>query len=345
MSRHLIWVSLAVVKLFVLALVGLAVPLDFAFSLLFGWLIYLGRVVPRVTIDWIGVATAALCLALFLAGSHAFLRWLHGQVRAGADPGDSATRWRPRWTASMVGLIVLMFIAGLSATGVAHQIGWLLTSEEPLVKSSGSQAARRAQSVNNLKQIGLGLTNYHEAHATFPPGGTFNLQGQPLHGWQAKLLPYIEHQDLYNQIDFAIPWDHPRNRPAFQTDVWKYLNPAIPERKDAEGYALSHYTGNARLLGGDRPRTRDEVTDGTSNTIMAGEVASDFMPWGSPTNWRDPALGINRSPKGFGSPFPGGANVLFVDGSVHFLKDSIDPRVLRSLSTPAGGETISPNQY
>ena len=38
---------------------------------------------------------------------------------------------------------------------------------------------------------------------------------------------------------------------------------------------------------------------------MAGEVAGDFKPWGDPTNWRDPALGINRSPEGFGGPLSG----------------------------------------
>ena len=124
-----------------------------------------------------------------------------------------------------------------------------------------------------------------------------------------------------------------------------YRNPGIPEGENAAGYALSHYAGNARLLGGENPRTLDEVIDGTASTIMAGEVAAGFEPWGSPTNWRDPTLGINRSPEGFGSPFPGGANVLFADGSVRFLKDTIDPRVLRSLSTPAGGETIAPEQY
>ena len=42
---------------------------------------------------------------------------------------------------------------------------------------------------------------------------------------------------------------------------------------------------------------------------------------------------------------PGGANVLFADGSVHFVKESIDPRVIVSLITRAGGETISADQY
>lgn len=124
-----------------------------------------------------------------------------------------------------------------------------------------------------------------------------------------------------------------------------YLRPGINRKRDAAGYALSHYAANARMLGGSELRTMQSVKDGTSNTIMAGEVVSNFKPWGDPTNWRDVDLGINRSWFGFGSPSPGGASFLFVDGSVHFLKNTIDAQVLKALSTPDGGETISSDQY
>ncbi len=73
---------------------------------------------------------------------------------------------------------------------------------------------------------------------------------------------------------------------------------------------------------------------------MAGVVAGGFRRWDDPTHWRDPALGINRSPEGCGSRNPGGANFLFADGSVKFLKDTIDPGVIKALGTPAGGEVV-----
>ena len=133
---------------------------------------------------------------------------------------------------------------------MAHQVGWLLTSGDRWV-SDGMNAARRSQSVNNLKQIGLGLDNYHEAHKTFPPGGTFDECGRPMHGWQTMILPAIEQVSLYNQINLDVPWDDRRNSTSFQTSIGVYLNPGIraEEKTDGLGYVLSHYSGNAECSG------------------------------------------------------------------------------------------------
>jgi prepilin-type processing-associated H-X9-DG protein len=90
-----------------------------------------------------------------------------------------------------------------------------------------------------------------------------------------------------------------------------------------------------------------DITDGLSNTLLAGEVNGNFKPWGYPANWRDPALGINKSPDGFGSPWRRrkGANFLFADGSIHFIQDDIDPVILKALSTPDGGETSNSDDF
>jgi prepilin-type processing-associated H-X9-DG protein len=343
MSRSLGRLSFWLLVFFVLLCLGEGVLPDFAFALAFGWIIYLMRVLPEVRINWEGVATAVTCLALFVIGAHIFLGWFYQQVAGGKGPVDR--RWRRRWTTWLVGGILLMFVSGLAAAGVAHQVGWLITSPEPIVQGGMSPVVWRAQSTNNLKQIGLGLRNYHDVFGTLPTGGTFDRQGRPLLSWQAMILPYTEQKDLYDRIDLGIPWDDPRNASAFQTTVGFYLYPGIAEQKDSAGYALSHYAGNVRMLGGNVPRSLRSVTDGESNTLMAGEVVGRFKPWGDPTNWRDPTLGINRSAEGFGSRVPGGANLLMVDGSVRFIKDTVDSRVLEALSTPQGGEPVSPDQY
>jgi prepilin-type N-terminal cleavage/methylation domain-containing protein/prepilin-type processing-associated H-X9-DG protein len=68
------------------------------------------------------------------------------------------------------------------------------------------EAARRSQCVNNLKQIGLALHNYHSAIGQFPPGGVLSGCGNSVWGaWspQAMMLPYMEQTPLYNSFNFA----------------------------------------------------------------------------------------------------------------------------------------------
>lgn len=47
-------------------------------------------------------------------------------------------------------------------------------------------------------------------------------------------------------------------------------------------------SGNARPVGGDVPWSIRQITDGTSNTLLMGEAAGNYKPWGNPTDWRDP---------------------------------------------------------
>ncbi|WP_165251001.1 DUF1559 domain-containing protein [Paludisphaera soli] len=80
----------------------------------------------------------------------------------------------------------------------------------PAVQSA-REAARRSQCVNNLKQIGLGLHNYHQAVGVFPPGQLAAAADVPYTGYagwtewsaQAMILPYLEQTPLYNAINFS----------------------------------------------------------------------------------------------------------------------------------------------
>ncbi len=82
-------------------------------------------------------------------------------------------------------------------------IGILIALLLPAVQAA-REAARRSQCLNNIKQIGLALQNYHDANRVFPYGET-QLPGVQAHGhaWSARILPYMEEGVL--QIDYDLP--------------------------------------------------------------------------------------------------------------------------------------------
>jgi hypothetical protein len=111
-------------------------PFHALFLLAVGWVSYLARSLPKVTIDPAGVFLLALCVVLAGGLGHGLCRWLW------KGTGHEAP-WRPRWTIAGLATILLMFAAGMAVTGVAHQTGWLLRSPEPLLSSTGRSSNTR----------------------------------------------------------------------------------------------------------------------------------------------------------------------------------------------------------
>lgn len=196
-------------------------------------------------------------------------------------------------------------------------------------------ASRRSTSKNNLKQIGLAFHNYHDAESALPD----EVSG---HSWATHLLPYLDQAPLYTAMDLSKPWDDVANEVATKQTVQALDGPYDFPRHNSRGFALSHYAGNSHWLNPGSVARFSEVSDGMSNTILAGEVGDGFMPWAQPGNLRDPSLGFNTGSGSFGHPRDdGGVQFLLGDGSVRYLSKDIDPAVLKALSTPAGGETLS----
>jgi prepilin-type N-terminal cleavage/methylation domain-containing protein len=83
-------------------------------------------------------------------------------------------------------------------------IGILIALLLPAVQAA-REAARRSQCSNNLKQLGLGLHNYHDVYRCFPSGWVRGpapaTNNYNLWGWSALVLPFIEQQPLHDQLD------------------------------------------------------------------------------------------------------------------------------------------------
>src|SRR5208283_1687688 len=265
-----------------LACMGQGVPAEFLFGLIGGWAFFLKRVILQVTVNWGGMLTAVVCLVALVVGLQLFLGWVTRELRRRGAGGKEQQPgpWQMRWTLAIVALVVLMFVAGISAVGITHQTVWLMTSKEPITRSS-SDVVSRILSSNNLKEIALALHTFHDNHGRFPTGALFDDQGTALHGWQTQLLPYIEQQELYGLINLRLPWNHPNNLPQFRKPIRRYQVPGA-DTQDVAGLAVSHYAANARVFGREQPVTLSELVAGrgTAMTIVAGEAAGNYKPWG-----------------------------------------------------------------
>lgn len=111
-------------------LVAPVVPLPFqiVFGLLAGWYVFLRDVLPRVTVDRTQLVIAGFALAAFVGGLQTLLRRNVPERIVGGRP------WPWRATAAVTGLLMAMFVAGTGLVGIAHQIGWLATSPEPVLE-------------------------------------------------------------------------------------------------------------------------------------------------------------------------------------------------------------------
>lgn len=111
-------------------------------------------------------------------------------------------------------------------------IGILIALLLPAVQAA-REAGRRAQCTNNMKQVALGLHNYHGARKELPGGSHYDPYDNfvpPLNlTWAGKLLPYIEAEPLYQQFNRKFPIGSPVNRAAVETPIPTYICPSDPQ--------------------------------------------------------------------------------------------------------------------
>ncbi|HSG71911.1 MAG TPA: DUF1559 domain-containing protein, partial [Planctomycetaceae bacterium] len=227
-----------------------------------------------------------------------------------------------RWAAWIALLLIVLYGANL----VYH------------AELEARESARRSSSKNTLRQHGSAFHNYVDVEGVLPPHTTTDPAGAPLHGWYTHLLPYYEQSALHSRVDFGKAWDHPDNAPLFKTWIETIYYYGVDPDVDPHGFPLMSYSANSQLLRVNSGISFQEITDGLSHTLVVGEISEALPPWGKPGNVRDPALGLKRGPDTFGGPFKGVTQFSFADGSERSISNEIDPKILKALATPAGGD-------
>jgi prepilin-type N-terminal cleavage/methylation domain-containing protein/prepilin-type processing-associated H-X9-DG protein len=320
----------------------------------------------------------------------------------------------------------------------------------PAVQSA-REAARRAQCVNNMKQLALACHNYNDVMGSFPA----NLYLHPNYStasynwnnasWIVFILPQMEQSALYNAVNFSIMWGTNRignwnpavlgtqnltvrvsvinslicpsdasspldmlnadeisgNQQAAGTSyvgnvgdnclacTWNPPTTAVVFCA-AQGYACRGWqlgdplstkqppdpsTGSGIFWRQCSGVPLQQITDGTSNTFMAGEQLMNVTLWNAwveanqcvgstalPLNYVAPGTAVTGNGSivvstggsdagswthwySFRSRHPGGGNFAMCDGSVRFIKSTINMPTYQSLSTRGMNEVISSDSY
>ncbi|HEU5115367.1 MAG TPA: DUF1559 domain-containing protein [Isosphaeraceae bacterium] len=314
----------------------------------------------------------------------------------------------PRAAFTLIELLVVIAI-----------IGVLIALLLPAVQAA-REAARRAQCVNNLKQIGLAVHNYHDRFGALP--GAELVWNVTSFSALAHFLPSLDQTPMYNALNFSLANDHAANQTVRLTTINSFICPS-----DVNNSALSSLGGQTNYMAnmgsgivwqdavgpnqglarpngvfyGDSATRFAEVTDGLSNTAFYSErmladgnnaivspIADVFFSPAAPTSVAQ-AISLcqavdttnlsNQFPLFMGAPWvngqhiyqhitppntrscgfftalravmppssrhPGGVNVLLGDGSVKFVKNSVNIQTWQALGTRAGQEILSQSSY
>ena len=221
--------------------------------------------------------------------------------------------------------------------GQLSQTGVLIAVLLPAVQSA-REAARRAQSLNNLKQLGLAMWNYHETHKSFPPPASVDEDGNPLLSWRVHILPYLNEVELYYKFRLDEPWDSEHNLQLLDKMPVVFANPNLPSKTQTVYLGM---TGKNCLMRPGKGVSAREIIDGTTQTLMLVEANPSHL-----TNWTQPGdLKFNPEEplQGLIGLRPSGFLATICDGSVKYIPETIAPQTLRAMSTFNGREVI-PNR-
>jgi len=278
-------------------------------------------------------------------------------------------------------------------------IGVLVALLLPAVQAA-REAARRSSCQNQLKQWSLAMHNHHDTMGALPPGYVRNTITSDSHVsglvWFHALLPFNEMGNFHDRWDYASTYHSGTNLTLIRTEIPGLLCPSDPAVSTWNSVPNYNYACNFGATDVNRTNPLNsvafngapfeyndskvghrlaDITDGTSNTLMLGEVRqgqisgdlrgltwygphTGFMAHYSPNSTSPDLLSsgfcknTEMEPKGMPcaggthifsarSMHPGGVQVSLCDASVRFVAETVNINTWRNLSSMSDGQVIS----
>jgi hypothetical protein len=222
----------------------------------------------------------------------------------------------------------------IDTEGGPAMVGILVALLLPAVQAA-RQAAQRNASINNMRQIGLAILNYHDVYKTFPPRAKLDKEGKPLLSWRVLILPYVEAGELYNEFHLDEPWDSEHNKKLIERMPAVYQNPDLPPSTKTT-YLVP--VGEDTIFGGDKGTRIRDIKDGTSKTILLLEANADrAVTWTKPDDYE---VDAKEPLSGLGGVRPGNITIGMADVSVRMIRSDIDPELFLRLLMKADGQPV-----
>ena len=221
-------------------------------------------------------------------------------------PRKNSTLWsKALWTVSLI-FVAWLWFAAITPFPFARYPYHLKT---------------RTPCRSNLNAIAKALTLYHQAYNTLPPAYTTDTQGRKLHSWRTLILPYMNQEALYQQIDLSKPWDDPANSAISKKMPNTYQCPGLHQAPGVTTYHVAigkYYRAD--------PRTRrplERFSSRSKETLMVFEAAEEnAVPWMSPrdSDFESIPSSIDRDSLTHLNGFHG----ITADGEVHYFYSEQD---------------------
>ena len=204
----------------------------------------------------------------------------------------------------------------------------------PLQQARAQQA--RAARMNDLKQFGLAMHNFHDVYKSFPPSARYDGE-KPVLSWRVYVLPFLDQKELYEQFRLDEPWDSEHNKTLIEKmpPVFAGSDPEL--RRQGKTTVLAPL-GEGTIFSGERGVAIREITDGTSNTILLVSVPREqAVIWTKPDDFE---VDFEKPLAGLVGEGDEGFLALRADGSVQFISRKVDAETLRRLLIRNDGQPV-----